>query len=487
MKKISNYIFVGLILTCVGMGIFLITKRMGNNLNGENPTKAEGNVLSVIVLDNIEMLQGTQKNFYYSVNISLATIEVSIENQEIAIIDEDFNIFALNCGTTNCNLIATYENQTVLKTTQIVVEEKEVTFCELNQSNFSIYKSGVKTNNTYNTYTLQISANFDLSESSLSLDESILITNTTFQNQNQSVIIQYNLLYEGKFEFLIEGFSFSNTATNYISSLNLDFSAVEIVNNEITLYNLICEKETAYQDNKYDYAELTELDSFEVLIENSDIVSYDNLTFNATNVGQTNVTFRANDGSGFEVTLTVNVEEVYANSCQINLQNEVSLLISENFVVELTDFLPTYSTVNSITLSVGENLSVVDMTISANAVGSGWLKVFLNGNLIHEIQVTVCDLPNPITNYSISIIPPSQVNVDMENMTINLPLGLVQLRVYIYDEQNNFAEISVEIISGSSVANIEGNTIIINSINNSILRIYNNENNTYYDFILIIV
>lgn len=487
MKKCSKYIFVFLILTCIGVGIFLITRNLEIKNNNQNSTGAsDNNILNVAVLDTIEMIKGTQKTFYYNVNNSLATIEVNIENEEIAIIDNQNNVFALNCGTTNCNVIATYKTQTVTKTTQIVVDEKEISFFELNPANFVDYKSGVKANNVYDTYTLKITSNFDLSDSVLSLDDNIFISNTTFSNQNTNLIIEYNLLYEGKFEFLIEGFSFSKTATNYISSLNLNFSNVEIVNDKIILYNLVTKKEIAYQDGKYDYARLTELNSFDVLIENINIVSYENLVFMAKNVGETNVVFRACDGSGYELGLIIKIEEINATNCQINLQ-EISLLIGENFVVELTNFVPVYSTVKNATLTASENLNINGTTINSISAGSGWVKVFLNGTLIHEIQVTVNDLPRPITNYSISIVPPSQVSVNMENMTIYLPLGPVQIRVYIYDEQNNFVQISVEILNGNSSVVVEGNTVSINSANNSVLRITNNENNQYYDFNLVII
>lgn len=485
MKKYWNLVFVFLFFTCIGAGILLIVTKENPPFE-DIPADASETVLNITTSNTVEMVEGQIKAFFYHVNISDATVNITVENESIILLDSFGGLYALKSGTTTCTVSAIYQNQSATKSIQITVHAKNITFTELSGEGFLIYMSNKKANNVYDTYTLKISANYSLKKSSLNLSDNIVIVSTNFSSEDKTVIIQYNLLYEGRFEFLIDGFSFSKNATDYISGLDLDFVNVEQTGNEITLYNLKTQKQTAYEDKKFDYALLTKLNNFAVILENENILAYENLLFSAKDSGLTNVTFSALDGSGFELTVVFKIEEIHATDCQLNIAPQIQLTIVESVTISAENFLPVYSTAKNITLQTGENLTVDGTTLTATHAGTSWIKVFLNGNLIREIEVTITNIPINEPIYFLSIIPPLGVIVDMENSQIYLPAGLVQIRIHIYDEKSSMADVSFEIMSGSSSVYSEGCTVFINSVNNSVLRITNNNNGTYYDFDLII-
>ena len=501
MKKLNYIIFAFAFLLLAGSISILGFGGKNNVPSNTDITNAEELSLNLTVEDEISLVQGQTKQFFVTYTPG-AILNLTLSNDNVVLIDENYVIHALSSGQVSCIWTITYKNKTLTKNTTISVTEKNITFDLLNQDAFAGFKAGLKANSSYQTYTLAVNSNYDLSQTTFEADEHIKINSIDLFQEGKQAIISFYLTQAGEFRFVIDNFVFSQTATSYINDLPLQFSQDVFENDVLSLYRLIENKQEAYQDHIYDFATLqTNLSNFEVQIENNTVATFQQNNFQALSQGQTNVSFCALDGSGYVKQILISVGEIVATSCEISGENNICMQENGSYNLCYSNFIPCYATVKNVSITTSENLTVsgCNQYIFSEESGQGQVTIYLNNFFIKSIIVTVeeenippvdeegdGEIPPQNLEYSLFIVA-SQIVVDQQNMTMTFAaIGQYDIRLYLLDKDNKnipLNTLSVD-LTELNQASIEGSVVHLNIIDNGTITITFNGNTFVYQILI---
>ena len=105
------------------------------------PKKDEEEFTLTLTCQNLTLDVNTYSKLIYSINSPLAKVEMKIEDESIAKIDEEGFVLALKPGTTQISVTASLGEDTVTKTAQIIVLSPPITFKLI--SNFNCESDGL--------------------------------------------------------------------------------------------------------------------------------------------------------------------------------------------------------------------------------------------------------------------------------------------------------------------------------------------------------
>jgi len=498
------------ILLCV-----LVTTLLINGIKHPNKNSPDNNppsTLNPVIICEDEILIDILTDNYilnYTIdNFNNQNVTISVEDNTIATINEDYVIIPNKVGTT---IITISVNCEPVVEKIITLTIKDV----ISDITYKFYNSDNKETNEFyvnKTYTLEIYENKITDEEvSLGYDDNFFSDFKLISKLNNCKIYSFKitnlcnttLKYKAKYfekDIIISSIIFPE-------DFNVNFSQ-PIINNEINLY-LFNETYTALANNDNYFNNLTfsinkvENSNDEVEYNfNGDFISIVNNKITALKKGVTTLTFKSKI-SKIEKIYTINVleigiDKIIFNNNEYSLNSEINLEINSNTFNYNINFFPIYFyksiETNLTNVTINNNLCEINET-------SGKIEITYNNSAIFRININLIESQQP--TYYIQVQKgQTETTIIQDNNTFTITYSsgaYFSILAYIYDDltnkvlSNQDLEFNIEnqnIISNANLTNQvnSGNIFLkINSIGSTFITLSSKEYNLTYQILINII
>ena len=403
-------------LVALVFGITLLFCGCGEPANTQEDLDGLKGVVLTVQQSSLDLFVGETKEISFSVSPANSLVDFSSSDENVARV-EDGVIKALNEGEAKIILTANTETEEIL----VEVHKKEVNFTVPTE----LY-SGLKPDNTYFDYDIEITSNFKIEKIFLSDN---IIVNSEENTQNLKKL-NISIKYGDEIKFKVEenGEIFEQTyPCQELKQFYYNFyqnNEEIIIEEKINLYLIDENYENIAAENNIFSSFSIETNG--IISLSGESVTLEEGVIRAKEEGKATLKISSNDIFDQMVELTIEVLSVKAQTLDLDMSPR-ELEIGASFTLEPTA-LPVYAIRKEVSFLVsGDSISIEGNVVTAEAGGEAKVLVYLNGELYGEITVTVKEPEPPEPDYSLTFKNLSNVSLSGDGLVATLNSGFLAI------------------------------------------------------------